>query len=247
VVAPVVAAVALVAFLPIEPAAKAAIMLMAVSPVPPLVPGQELGIGGRKNYAYGLYVAMAVITIVSVPLMVALVATLFGKDVEAPVSTIAQTVFLGVLLPLAIGLSIRAMAPDFAKTASGWVFKLSMILVLLAFLPIVVKVWPVCMQMIGNGTLMAMALVTVIALAVGHNLGGPDLRDRATLAIASSVRHPGLALALAAANTQNQQVTAGVLLFMLVGLMVAFPYKAWIKRRMPPVKTPPPPNRAAHA
>src|SRR5687768_9053131 len=71
VVAPVVAAVALVAFLPIVPAAKAAIMLMAVSPAPPLAPGQELGVGGRKNYAYGLYVAMAIITIASVPLMAA--------------------------------------------------------------------------------------------------------------------------------------------------------------------------------
>ena len=64
-VIPPLAAAALVWMLPLEPAVKAGIMLMAISPVPPLVPGKQLKIGGRKEYAYGVYVAMALLTIVA--------------------------------------------------------------------------------------------------------------------------------------------------------------------------------------
>ena len=115
-----------------------------------------------------------------------------------------------------------------------------MALVLLAFVPIVVKIWPAMMGMIGNGAVVSMALISIIALLGGHFLGGPDARDRATLAIASSVRHPGLALAIAGASFREPRVSAGILLFMLVGLIVGIPYLRWTKRSMArPVAAPP--------
>jgi BASS family bile acid:Na+ symporter len=79
-----------------------------------------------------------------------------------------------------------------------------------------------------------MAAVVLIALAGGHLLGGPDREDRATLAIASSVRHPGIAIMLASTNGGGRDVTAAVVLFMLVGMVVSIPYKQWIKRSSPP-------------
>jgi BASS family bile acid:Na+ symporter len=240
VIPPVVAGV-LVALLPIELVAKAGIMLMAISPVPPLVPGKELGIGGRKNYAYGLYVAMALLTIVSAPLVMAITMALFGRDEQVSVASIARTTFLGVLLPLAVGLVVRALAPGLASRAWGIVYKLSMLLVLLAFLPIIVKVWPAIQHLIGNGTVMAMAIVTLICLGAGHLLGGPELRDRATLAVASSVRHPGIAMSIASASFADPRISAAVLLFMLVGLIVSIPYTMWVKRHQHP------PSMPAHA
>src|SRR5215218_7513293 len=57
-VIPPAVAIALTALLPLDPVVKAGIVLMSISPVPPLVPSQELGVGGRKEYAYGVYVAM---------------------------------------------------------------------------------------------------------------------------------------------------------------------------------------------
>lgn len=240
IIPPIVAGL-VVSMLPIEPVAKAGIMLMAISPVPPLVPGKQIGVGARKSYAYGLYVAMALLTIVSVPLVLAITTTLFGRDDQVSIGVIARTTFLGVLLPLAIGLAIRGIAPELASRAWGIVYKLSMLLVLLAFLPILIKVWPAARELIGNGTLLAMGVVTVVCLAVGHMLGGPDLRDRATLAIASSVRHPGIAMSIASTSFADPRVSAAVLLFMLVGLVVSVPYTMWVKRHMRP------PSMAAHA
>jgi BASS family bile acid:Na+ symporter len=231
-VIPPIASGLLVAFLPLDPIVKAAIMLMAVSPVPPLVPGKELAIGGRKEYAYGLYVAMALLTLVSVPIVFAIASRAFGRADNVSFAVIAGAVIGGVLVPLALGMLIRRLAPALAERAWNIVFKISMLLVLPAFLPIVVVAGPALLEMVGDGTLFAMAAATVIALAAGHLLGGPDLCDRATLGIAASVRHPGIAMVVAAAAFDNPRITAGILLYLLVGLMIGAPYQAWIKHAL---------------
>ena len=214
---------------------------MAISPVPPLVPGKEIGMGARKSYAYGLYVAMALLTVISVPVVLAVTSALFGRSDSISVGVIAETLLLGVLLPLAVGVLIRRLAPALAE---GWwrrIYVISMALVLLAFLPVIIKAWPAIASLIGNGTLLAMAIVTMIAIAVGHLLGGPDLRDRATLAIAASVRHPGIAITIAGLSFQDRRVSAAILLFMVVGLVVSIPYTMWVKRHLSP------PTHPAHA
>lgn len=228
VIPPIVAGV-MVWLLPVSPAVKAGIMLMAVAPVPPLVPGKELGLGGRKAYAYGLYVAMALLTIISVPIVFDTASRLFGRHDVVRIVTILGTVFTGVIIPLAIGLLVRQLAPAFASRIWRWVYRLSMFLVVLAFVPIL-AVWGPMMHLVGNGTLVGIAVVVLLCQAGGHFLGGPDKMDRATLATAASVRHPGIAMVLASANTTDARVTAAVLLFLLVGLIVTFPYTMWVKR-----------------
>ncbi|GAA0637188.1 Na+-dependent transporter [Brevundimonas lenta] len=229
-VIPPIAAGLLVWMLPLTPAVKAGIMLMAVAPVPPLVPGQEIGVGARKEYAYGVYVAMALLTVVSVPVVFNIAAYLFGRSDTASVESIAGTVTSGVLVPLVVGLLIRQFSPKFAAQAAPVLYKLSMLLVVLAFLPIIVSVWPPMTNLIGNGTLLAMVILVIVSLVGGHILGGPELMDRATLAIAASVRHPGIAMSLAAAHFTDRRVQAAILLFLMVGLVIGTLYKTWIKR-----------------
>jgi BASS family bile acid:Na+ symporter len=229
-VIPPAVAIAVTAMLPLDPVVKAGIVLMSIAPVPPLVPGQELGLGARKEYAYGVYIAMALLTIVAVPIAFAVAGRVFGREVSVSLITMTKTVVTGVLIPLAIGMAERALAPAFAARAMPWIYRLSMLLVVLAFVPIIVSIWPAITHLVGNGTLLAMAFVTIVALTGGHLLGGPEIEDRATLAIASSVRHPGIAMMLANANFADKRVTAAVLLFLLVGMAVGVPYKQWIKR-----------------
>jgi BASS family bile acid:Na+ symporter len=237
IVPPLVAGL-LIAFAPLPPVAQAGIMLMAISPVPPLVPGKELSTGGRKNYAYGLYVAMVLLTVISVPVVLAIASTLFGRSDFISVGGVARMVFITVLLPLALGLVVRGVAPALAQRWWNRIYRISMVLVLLAFLPILITAWPAITSLVGNGTIVAMTAVTIITLVVGHALGGPQTRDRATLAIASSVRHPGIAMSIAAANFDDHRISAAIILFMLVGVAVSAPYIAWVKRE--------PPSRPAH-
>jgi len=230
-VIPVAAAIALIYFLPLEMVVKAGIILMAISPVPPLVPGQELAVGARKQYAYGVYVAMVLLTIVVVPAALWAAGQVFGRQANIPFMTLAKTLTTGVLIPLAIGVVVQRLAPAFSARAALWLFRLSMLLIVLVFRPILVGILPAISHLVGKGALVAMTVVVVIALAGGHLLGGPDIEDRATLAIASSVRHPGIAMMLANANFESKGVTAAVLMFLLVGVVVGIPYKLWIKRQ----------------
>lgn len=227
---PPLAATGLAMLLPVTMAVKAGIILMAVAPVPPLVPGKELAVGARKSYAYGLYVAMALLTVISVPIAFNLEAWVFGRDDTVTLWTIALIVAKGVLIPLGLGVLVRRLAPAWSEKAAPIVYKLSMLLLVIAFVPVLVTMWTPMVHLIGNGTLLTMMLLVLICLAGGHLLGGPDRIDRATLAVASSVRHPGIALALASANMTDRSVVPAVLLFLLVGLIVGIPYNMWIKR-----------------
>lgn len=228
------AAVLLVFVFPLTPIAKAGVLLMAVSPVPPLVPGKELKVGAGKPYAYGLYVALILLAIVFVPLTVAIVARLYGADVAIPPSMIARNVALTVLAPLAVGLAIgRLAAPAFVHKFVPILRTVAMILLLLALIPMLVVVWPAMLHLIGNGTVLAMALTAAIALGAGHLLGGPNLPDRAALAVTAATRHPGIALMIATANNADKRVQAAIVGMLLVGLIVSIPYQLWLKRRAP--------------
>lgn len=225
------AAIVLVSIFPLAPPAKAGILLMAVSPVPPLVPGKELKVGTEKAYAYGLYVALILLAVAIVPLAVEILGWIFGADVSLPPAMVARNVALSVLLPLALGLLLRRIAPGFAKSAAPAVRAVSMILLLVVLVPIVVRVWPAMMSLVGDGTGLAMALMAAVALAAGHLLGGPDPGERAALAISAATRHPGIALMIANFNFDDKRIAAAIIGVMLTGLIVAVPYQLWLKRR----------------
>jgi len=72
-----------------------------------------------------------------------------------------------------------------------------------------------------------------IGLIVGHLLGGPDPRDCVVLALATASRHPGVALAIAAANfPQEKRVLGAILLYLLISLVVSVAYLAWRRREL---------------
>lgn len=223
-------ALLVVALSPMNVIAKAGILIMAASPVPPLVPGKELKLGGRKSYIYGLYAAISLLAIITVPLTVAIFAAFYQRDVSIALMAIARNVSVSVLAPLCAGLAVAHWFPRFASSAKAWVFKTSLALLFAAALPLLISVWPGFLRLAGDGALFGMAVVVAVALAAGHWLGGPDPRDRVALALATATRHPGIALLIVGANTQNKDVSAAVLLYLVVSLVVAAPYQMWVKR-----------------
>lgn len=225
------AAVVVVQFLPIGPIARAGILLMAVSPVPPLAPGRGLKLGAQKSYAYGVYAALILLAIVILPAAVALLGRIYGVEVALPPADVFRNVATTVVLPLAVGLLVRRLAPEFAAAAIAPLRIVAMLLLVLALVPMLIGIWPALMDLVGNGTLLAMALVTSIALAVGHLLGGPELEDRAALAMTAATRHPGLAMMIVAVNQGDKRIVAAIIGFLLVGLVTSVPYQLWLKRQ----------------
>jgi len=213
-------------------AVEIAMVALALAPVPPILPGKQEKAGGRAAYAIGLLVAAALFAIVLVPAGVELMGKIFAKDLHMTASTVALIVLLTVLAPLTAGLIVSRFAPTLAARIAGPVSLFATILLVVAALPVVVAAWPAVKSMIGNGTLLALAVFAAVGLTVGHWLGGSNPDHRTVLALATSARHPAVALAIAGANfPQQRAVLAVIFLYLVVGTVVSLPYVMWRKRR----------------
>ena len=224
------AAILLVQFLDIGSAARVGVLLMAISPAPPLIPGKALKLSGQKQYAYGLYVALIVLAVVVVPVSVWALGKIYGVELAIPPFAVARNVVLTVVLPLAIGVVVRRAAPVLAARAAPLLYKGAMGLLLLAIVPLVVRAWPAMSGLAGDGALLVMAAVIALATAIGALIGRGDPDGQAALAAAAATRHPGLAVMIAKGNAADPQVIAAILAFLLIGLVVAIPAQAILKR-----------------
>jgi hypothetical protein len=115
--------------------------------------------------------------------------------------------------------------------------------VLLCIVAFAVIGWPQFSDLMDarEGTIPALALITLIGLAAEHTLGGPDGHDRTVLAFASVSRHPGVAIVVANLTDQTS-APVGVLLAVVITEMAAMPYKLWrtrTSRAGPPAAAPP--------
>lgn len=221
------AAALLVSLLPLAPPVRLAIVLMAVSPLPPMVPGKQLRMGATTAYVCGLYVAVSLLAIAIVPLTMVILSAVFPRDAWIAPAAVARVVFVSVLLPLAAGMAIRRLSPGFAERAAPVVPKLASLLLLAGLVLILISAWPAVRDLLGNGAVLAIAGVVGTGLLAGHLLGGPDPEVRTALAVASATRHPGMALLIARSSFPSEQAAPAVLLFLVVGLIAALPYQVW--------------------
>lgn len=212
-------------------AVRIALVALAISPVPPFLPAKQLKLSSSAGYVYGLFVTAAVLAVVLVPLTMALISALMSNG--KPYVSARRVMFIvsmSVLLPLVAGMLVRRLLPSAAGRISSVANLTGSVLLAIAFLPVLVVQWPSMRALIGDGTLLAIVVFTLLGLLVGHLLGGPDAEHRTVLALATASRHPAVALSVASASFPDEKlVPAAVLLALIVGLIATAPYSAWRK------------------
>jgi bile acid:Na+ symporter, BASS family len=231
VIMPIVA-VALVRMFDFPPTVKVVLVALAFSPVPPLLPKKETKAGGDTSFGLGLMAILALVSIVTVPTTVEVLARFLGRQLVSAPGAIAAVLFKGVLVPLALGLAVRALVPAIAERLDKPVTLVARVLLPLAVLVLVSSALSAIWALIGNGTVLAMVVFTVAGLAIGHVLGGPNPDHSVVLALSTACRHPAIALTIATANFPNQKFGAIILLYLIVNTVVGFPYVAWQRRQI---------------
>jgi bile acid:Na+ symporter, BASS family len=225
-------AVALDAAFKFHPAVEIALVALALSPVPPVLPKKELKAGGSSSYGFGLLVIAGLFAIVFVPLALEVVERVFSVPLQLSPGQVAQIILLTVLAPLGLGLLVRTIAPPLAERIAKPLSSGATVLLLAGALPILFTKWPAIVSLIGNGTLVAIVVFILVGLTAGHLLGGPDPSDRTVLALSTASRHPGVALAIASANfPQAKLVLPAVLLYLITGAILTIPYLKWRKSK----------------
>jgi bile acid:Na+ symporter, BASS family len=207
------------------------LIALALAPVPPILPGKQSKAGGDAMYAVGLLAAVALIAIIVIPLELELIELAFGMDLGVPPERIASLAATSILIPLIVGAAAARLAPSLALRLSSLFSKIGGVLLLAATAAILATQWRAMLELVGDGTLLAMAIFVVVGLVAGHLLGGPDPNDRTVLALATASRHPGIALLIAQINyPQETALAAAVLIFLVTNAVLTAPYVFWRKR-----------------
>ena len=229
-------AVALAAGFDLRRGLEVALVTLALSPVPPLLPKKQIQAGGSSSYALGLVAVTAVFAVVFIPVAVQLLGWALGRSLDVPAAPLMKIVATSLLLPLVAGVVVRKVAPRWADRIAPGLARGAGLLLLVAFLPLLFVTRHAVLAQIGDFTLVAMAVFVVAGLAAGHMLGGPDEGDRTVLALATATRHPAVAIAIAqAAAPDEKTVPAAMILYILAGAVFSIPYVKWRSHPVPAV------------
>jgi bile acid:Na+ symporter, BASS family len=226
-----IAALVICSILPIDPLIRIGIVIMAVSPMAPLVQMKMQKAGLDTSQAVGLYVALILSAILFVPATVALLSALYPAQASISVAAVAKMVVITTLLPVAVGLAISNWAPQFARRAAPIVMIIGFIAVLLLAVLILYKQGGAMLGLLGDGTLLAIMVTVAVGIAAGNLLGRPNPANSNALAMAAGTRHPGIAALIVHANFNEPRVMLTVLLFLLTGIVMTVAYLLWQSRR----------------
>jgi bile acid:Na+ symporter, BASS family len=226
-----IVAIVMVKLFALSPIIEVALLALAVSPLPPILPNKMIKAGGERSFSYGFLAAIALLSLIVIPLLLTIFDSISERGAMFSMSTVLRTLFISIGFPIIAGMLVRHFAPAFAERFAGPAGKVGMIFLLAAVLPILIALSPLMWSLVGNGTLIAIVVFAVVATAIGYFLGGPDASSRAVLTIASAARHPGIAIALASANVAEDETklaTAAVVLYAIVSAIVLAPLLKWL-------------------
>jgi len=226
-------AIVMVKIFPMHPAAAITLAVLSVTPVPPLLPAAHLREGGSLDYPVGLLVAHSVLGVVTVPATVVFMDWVFEGHARFSAARVAVLMLQTILAPLFAGMLASRFVPHPARVIR-LLLAIGSAVLIAAAIPMLFPLQGAFRALVGNGTLLALALFIVVGTAIGHFLGGPVEANRTTLAIATASRHPAVALGIAATNfpTQRRLIAAAVVLYLLLRMLLNVPYLRWRRKAL---------------
>lgn len=203
------------------------LLLLGTAAGAPFLPKLAQIAKGNLAFSVGLMVLLMVVTVGYVPLVLPLL--LEGVSVD-PLK-IARSLVLLMLLPLAVGLAMKArfeVAAARAKPVFDLVSNLSLIL-------LTILIWIVNFDKIigifGTRGILASVVFIVLGYGVGHLLGGPGLDTKRVLALGTSQRNIAAALLIGGQNFTDPNVVVMVIVVADVGLLILLPLARVLAQR----------------
>lgn len=218
------AALALVKILTLPPGVEIGLLVLAVSAGAPLLPRKLLNIGDGA-YIFSLVVTSTLLAIMLVPVWLAVLGPQFGNPPNLESSRVAWVLAKSFLLPLALGMLVRWLFPAVAERIGDRLMAVAGLLLTVCALLLLILHWDVLLEASVSGVLTLAGLI-VIALVIGHLLGGPAEEDRTALAIACSTRHLGIAV-LVAASLPGPRTAVIIAAYILTSAVISIPYLRW--------------------
>jgi bile acid:Na+ symporter, BASS family len=216
----------------LDPAVKIALVVIAVSPTPPVLPKKALKAGGTEAYTIGLLVAAAALSILVIPLSMEMFEYLSGVSLVMQAGAVATLVLTTILAPLLAGIALRAVAPASADRMAAPIGVLASVLLVVCAIPVVIGLSRTALPLITGRTVLSLGGFALAGYVIGHALGGPEPDNRPVLALATASRHPAVAMAIAQTNFPEQSLAvAAIFLYLILSGILSALYLSWIKRQ----------------
>lgn len=212
-------ALALASVLRLDPPLGVGLLVLGLAAGAPFLPKLAQLAKGHLAFAVGAMVLLMVVTVGYLPLVLPLL--LPGVSVD-PV-TIARSLFLLMLLPLALALAVRARFPVMAARSKSVLDRVSTLSLILLTLLIVVANVSNVLSIFGTRGILAGLLFIAIGFGTGWFLGGPDVENRRVLALGTAQRNIAAALVVAGQSFSDPKVVVMVVVVAIVGLLVLMP------------------------
>ena len=209
------------------------LLLLASAAGAPFVPKLAQLARGNIAFGVGVMVLLMVVTVGYLPL--ALPVLLPGVTVDP--WKIARSLFLLMLLPLAIGLAGRAKLPALAariKPVLDRVSSLSLVVLMIAITGANLRN---VLSVFGTGGIIAGLLLIALGFGAGWLLGGPGRDTRSVLALGTAQRNIAAALVVAS-GFADPKVVVMVVVVAIVGLFVLMPTARLLSRNAIPAPVP---------
>src|SRR5262245_15175029 len=182
---------------------------------------------GDMAFAVGLMVLLMVFTVGYVP--IALPLLLAGTSVNP--AQIAMSLVVLLLIPLAVGLAVRARWPDVAarvRPIIGLVSNVSMILVVTLT---GAGHFKSVLDVFGTFGILAAALFTAFCAAVGWFFGGAKTDVKAVLALGTAQRNTAAAFVVAGQNFNDPKVVVMIAIVMIVEFAMLMPLSRFLAKQ----------------
>jgi bile acid:Na+ symporter, BASS family len=150
-------ALAVAAPFDLHPAVKIALVVISVSPTPPILPKKALKVGGTEGYTIGLLVAAAALSIVVIPFSMEMIERVTGVSLVMPASSVATLVLTTILAPLFVGIAIRTVAHGSADRMARPIGILASALLMASAAPILIGLAGTVFSVITDGTALSLA------------------------------------------------------------------------------------------
>lgn len=225
VVVPVVALVLAAAFDLPDPV-RIALLAIALSPLPPILPRKQLKAGAGVNYVTGLLFGAAVASVIIAPLGLLFVDWLLPRQSLLHPMSVIPPVLIGTAMPIVLGVVVhRLLGDERALKLADPVAKLGTIVFFLIALVLIGALAPQMWQVIGNGTVVALSAMILAGAGASYWLGNRNPGEKSALLLAATARHPGVAIAIASANFPDAKLApAAILLGTLLSVIIAIPF-----------------------
>jgi BASS family bile acid:Na+ symporter len=196
-----------------------ALLLLGAAAGAPFLPKLAAIAKGDLAFGVGLMVLLMVLTVGYMPLV--LPRLIEGVSVDS--WKIARSLVLLMLLPLALGLAVKARFATVAARIGPLLNGLSTVsLGLMVVLLLITNIRNI-IDLFGTRGILASILFIAVGIGLGWILGGPGEGTRAVLALGTAQRNIAAALVVGGQSFTDPKVVVMIVVVAIVGLLILVP------------------------